>query len=472
MFPQILIDNINNIYSADEIAFGEGEIDEFLFINYGRLEKLEYTDQEKCFNFGTTEAAILNYLCATNFGHVYCSETIIDGFKTTCLILDENKINENLDDFKTDYERQRTSQVINELKIERFPLLPTQRFNKKHRLLCNIRQCDRKSKGNISILIYSYSGLNCGKITDEGYHTKCNTIEYFDDEKTITRFLIFRILSQYGTKLRVIELSQTTNHTSKLEFFYNRQIAIPAVERAWDWGKRTEIKFNKGKYKTKIIGYNKELGALQKNEIRVLTDLISDPINNRHVQFSVVSIDGDLIIHVLLNTKLDFVSKTDYPILNILNNIKSKDDKILYASFRIRNKSLLFVSYRNFTISMLDETQNISTSIDSFFINGSDKMFVFDQNIRPGERSKANFLFYNDTKKQLFQFPIFNILNNPFYDQISIKKVGRFYYCLFGLSIRPGRRLVEITENFYFEYDFKNKEIIGRIGISTFDSLK
>ncbi len=466
MFPQILIDNINNIYSADEIAFTGSRSVEFNYFQIGCLKKLEHNYQENCFNFGTTEAAILNYLFATNFGHIYCSETVIGGFKSICLILDENKINRDFDDLKTDNKRQRTSQVTKELQIEKFPILPSPQLNKKHRLLCTIRQCDRTSKCDSSILIYSYSGINCENIRDEGYHNLYNTIEYFDNEKTLIKFLIFSIPSIYGTNLRVVDLSQKINYTSKLEYFYNRQIHIPTDEEYHY--RHVEIKFNKGTFNRKISGYNRRLGAFQKNEIRILSELISHPINNRHIQFSVVSIDGDIIIHVLLDNKLDNISKTDYPVLKYTN---PKDDKILYASIRIIDKSLLFVSYRNFTISMLNRTQNISTSIDSFFVNGPDKMIHYDA--KPfANGSKANFLFYNDTKKQLFQLSIFNILNNPDYDQISIKKVGRFYYCLFGSSIRPGGRLIEITETFYFEYDFKNKEIIGRIGISRFDSLK
>jgi hypothetical protein len=479
MSPKILYDNIENIYAADELAFLNIQEDTWFGTLDGNLEKLDFNSQDQYFYFNKNEAAILNYLIASNFCNVYKSETFIGGYRTTCLILDEDKFNDSFKCLQNQPEQIQITKYYKSLEIDRFPLLPSKKSQKKHRLLCEIRQTDFQSKVKTvnKILIYSYSGTECKLLNEDGYYNykaSVNQIEYFEDDNKIKRKYIifdFPIASHYRN-IRIIESSETINYCRKLEFFYNRQLNLSHCQV---YNSDTNILFNNSSYPNKMEGYNRKLGFGQRKEIAILAEILSNPIKTNHVDFSVSRIDEDIIIHILINPNLDFVKKSDYPLLEFSD---PKYNRILFASFRFPKNNyvepyLLFVSYKDFSIEKIDRTQNISTSIDSFFINGRDKMLKRGEYYSPQDKSSAaNFLFYSDSKKHIIQLPIYNIHNIPPYNGISIKKLGRFYYSFSGFSNRCVRRLLYLEERYYFEYDFKNKEIIGQIALSTYNDLK
>jgi hypothetical protein len=111
----------------------------------------------------------------------------------------------------------------------------------------------------------------------------------------------------------------------------------------------------------------------------------------------------------------------------------------------------------------LDENYKLNDPVDSFSLVNND--FYSNDRI-------TSILFYNDERKVIHQLSLSEVQDIPYFNGVKIEKKGLFYYQISGYSSRRVRYLVDEDTQFWFEYDFKNKEILGLISESEEHSHK
>ena len=72
----------------------------------------------------------------------------------------------------------------------------------------------------------------------------------------------------------------------------------------------------------------------------------------------------------------------------------------------------------------------------------------------------------------IYQLQLSSVKEIPNFDNLQIVKKGRFYYKVSGNSSERTSYLNDLDSIFTFEYDFKNKEIIGLLSRSETFNLK
>lgn len=406
---------------------------------------------------------ILEYLLLSDFKHIYYSTTIIQGYDCICLILDENLISEN---FQYLHNRTKCRKVLG-LTIDNYPVLPKTR----HRLLCTIRidkQSDKETKKDI--YIYSYGGKKIKPIIQDGEYNfgqSLNFIRYSNFERNDFDFIIFPEVNNF---LEVFHFAKIKFRCSRLDDFYAKLIseyAYPTymnqIRCCGDDNPFEHYKKYEDKNKSDIL--NTLYFLLLKKECLF------------NIYFNINITDDGINCHIFINSNLNMDELKGFPILehdSVNNFFKKRETKKIIVSIRQEPDRLIYFSYFGYVSKLIDDNHNLSNASDSFSLAFHNGMYIRSDMWSGKSYTDRDWfiIFYDDDSKKLYQLPVGEVERIPKYNNVSIEKRGSFYYAFKGHSVKPHRRLVDLLENFYFEYDFRHKEIFRHSVIRYYDDKK